>query len=102
MTPELIATDIDGTLLDDDEKVTARTRSAVHAAVSAGVQFVLATGRPVDPLGDRVGTHERLTALRSAGATAVTCTVSAQSAEHYCDQLGALSEVAAEITEEAM
>ncbi|WP_283615952.1 LLM class F420-dependent oxidoreductase [Mycolicibacterium poriferae] len=63
---------------------------------------VLPTGRAVDPLGDRVGTHERLTALRSAGATAVTCTVSAQSAEHYCDQLGALSEVAAEITEEAM
>ena len=58
MTPELIATDIDGTLLDDDEKVTARTRSAVHAAVSAGVQFVLATGRPprwVTPIVDQLG-----------------------------------------------
>ena len=26
MIPDLIASDVDGTLLDDDEKVTARTR----------------------------------------------------------------------------
>jgi HAD superfamily hydrolase (TIGR01484 family) len=44
--PALIATDVDGTLLNDDEKITARTRSAVHAAVDAGTRFVLATGRP--------------------------------------------------------
>jgi len=37
---------VDGTLLDDDEKVSPRTRAAVHAAVDAGVHFVLATGRP--------------------------------------------------------
>ena len=42
----LIASDVDGTLLDDDENVTPRTRAAVHAAVAAGAQFVLATGRP--------------------------------------------------------
>ncbi|MUM27334.1 HAD hydrolase family protein, partial [Mycolicibacterium sp. CBMA 295] len=28
-TPGLIATDVDGTLLDEDEKVTPRTRAAV-------------------------------------------------------------------------
>jgi Cof subfamily protein (haloacid dehalogenase superfamily) len=44
--PALIACDVDGTLLDEGEKVTARTRSAVRAAVAAGAQFVLATGRP--------------------------------------------------------
>ncbi|MDY6997180.1 MAG: HAD family hydrolase [Actinomycetota bacterium] len=58
MTPELIATDVDGTLIDDDEKVSARTRAAVHAAVAAGVQFVLATGRPprwVPPVIDQLG-----------------------------------------------
>jgi len=44
--PLLIASDVDGTLLDDDENVTPRTRAAVHAAVAAGAQFVLATGRP--------------------------------------------------------
>jgi Cof subfamily protein (haloacid dehalogenase superfamily) len=44
--PLLIASDVDGTLLDDDEHVTPRTRAAVHAAVAAGTHFVLATGRP--------------------------------------------------------
>ncbi|MGE5695865.1 MAG: HAD family hydrolase [Candidatus Sericytochromatia bacterium] len=45
-TPALIASDVDGTLLDDDESVTARTREAVQAAVAGGATFVLATGRP--------------------------------------------------------
>ena len=56
--PALIATDVDGTLLDDDETITARTRAAVHAAVDAGAQFVLATGRPprwVHPVVDALG-----------------------------------------------
>lgn len=46
MLPALIATDVDGTLLDEDEHVTPRTRAAVHASVAAGTHFVLATGRP--------------------------------------------------------
>lgn len=45
-TPGLIATDVDGTLLDEDERVTPRTRAAVRAAVAAGATFVLATGAP--------------------------------------------------------
>lgn len=44
--PALIASDVDGTLLDDDESVTVRTREAVRAAVAGGATFVLATGRP--------------------------------------------------------
>lgn len=58
MLPLLIATDVDGTLLDDDERVTPRTREAVRAAVASGVQFVLATGRPprwVPPVVDALG-----------------------------------------------
>jgi Cof subfamily protein (haloacid dehalogenase superfamily) len=58
VTPDLIATDVDGTLLDDDEKITARTRDAVQAAVEAGTMFVLATGRPprwVQPVVDALG-----------------------------------------------
>ena len=46
MLPELIASDVDGTLLDDDENVSPRTRAAVHAAVAGVAHFVLATGRP--------------------------------------------------------
>ena len=58
MTPDLIATDVDGTLLDDDEKITPRTREVVRAAVDSGAQFVLATGRPprwVAPVVDGLG-----------------------------------------------
>lgn len=57
-TPGLIATDVDGTLLDEDEKVTPRTRAAVRAAVEAGATFVLATGRPprwIAPVVDGLG-----------------------------------------------
>jgi hypothetical protein len=56
--PALIACDVDGTLLGDDERVTPRTRDAVCAAVEAGVQFVLATGRPprwIPPVVDELG-----------------------------------------------
>ncbi len=58
MLPALIATDVDGTLLDDDERITPRTRRAVRAAVASGVQFVLATGRPprwVSPVVEALG-----------------------------------------------
>ena len=58
MLPTLIATDVDGTLLDQDERVTARTKAAVLAAVGAGAQFVLATGRPprwIAPVVDALG-----------------------------------------------
>ncbi len=44
--PGLVATDVDGTLIDDTEKVSDRTRAAVHAVVDSGTPFVLATGRP--------------------------------------------------------
>jgi Cof subfamily protein (haloacid dehalogenase superfamily) len=56
--PAMIASDVDGTLLDEDENITARTRAAVRAAVDAGAQFVLATGRPprwVHPVVEALG-----------------------------------------------
>jgi Cof subfamily protein (haloacid dehalogenase superfamily) len=56
--PALIACDVDGTLLGEDEKITARTRNAVRAAVAAGARFVLATGRPprwIPPVVDGLG-----------------------------------------------
>ena len=58
MLPLMIATDVDGTLLDEDELVTPRTKAAVLAAVDAGTQFVLATGRPprwIAPVVDALG-----------------------------------------------
>jgi Cof subfamily protein (haloacid dehalogenase superfamily) len=56
--PALIATDVDGTLLDDHERVSPRTRAAVRAAVDAGTTFILATGRPprwIPPVVDGLG-----------------------------------------------
>ena len=43
---KLIASDMDGTLLNSDYKLTDRTKSAILRAVDAGVIFVAATGRP--------------------------------------------------------
>jgi len=45
-TPQLVASDVDGTLLDGHENVSPRTRAAVDALYTQGVPFVLATGRP--------------------------------------------------------
>jgi Cof subfamily protein (haloacid dehalogenase superfamily) len=56
--PALIASDVDGTLLDNDETISSRTRNAVRTAVDAGTLFVLATGRPprwVHPVIDALG-----------------------------------------------
>jgi Cof subfamily protein (haloacid dehalogenase superfamily) len=56
--PALIASDVDGTLLGDDETISPRTRAAVRAAVASGAWFVLATGRPprwVRPIVDALG-----------------------------------------------
>lgn len=46
MLPALIASDVDGTLLKNEDEVSPRTRDAVAAAVAGGAHFVLATGRP--------------------------------------------------------
>jgi len=46
VAPALIACDVDGTLFNDQETISPRTREAVMAAVAGGVQFILATGRP--------------------------------------------------------
>ena len=43
---ELIAIDMDGTLLDAGHEISPRTRNAIAAARAQGVRVVLATGRP--------------------------------------------------------
>jgi len=61
--------------------------------VPAGFETVLPAG-PLDPIADPRRAAQRLTALRDVGATGVTVTVSAESADHYCDQLAALRDLA--------
>lgn len=44
---KLIAIDIDGTLINNNEEITQEVKDAIHAAQSQGVKVVLATGRPI-------------------------------------------------------
>lgn len=58
MRPRLIASDLDGTLLDARRELSPRTVAAVRAAVAAGVGFLLVTARPprtVAPLARQLG-----------------------------------------------
>ncbi|MVU79749.1 Cof-type HAD-IIB family hydrolase [Nocardia sp. ET3-3] len=54
----MVASDVDGTLIDHREQVSARTKAAIGALIADGVPFVLATGRPprwIDPVVDGLG-----------------------------------------------
>lgn len=62
--------------------------------IPPGFDVVLPSGHALDPAGDPERVTLRLNALRDAGATSATCSVSAASAAHYCDQLAALRELA--------
>ncbi|MGQ0573706.1 MAG: HAD family hydrolase [Pseudonocardia sp.] len=56
--PRLVATDVDGTLLDPDEQVPPRAVAVVARLVAAGTAFVLVTGRPprwIPPVTEQLG-----------------------------------------------
>lgn len=58
MGMRLIASDIDGTILGHDGKISARTVSAFRAAADAGIDIVFVTGRPprwLAPIRDQIG-----------------------------------------------
>lgn len=52
LPPALIASDIDGTLLNSDYRVPRRNRDALTRASAAGAEVALATGRPFRWIGD--------------------------------------------------
>jgi hydroxymethylpyrimidine pyrophosphatase-like HAD family hydrolase len=56
--PRLVATDLDGTLLDDDGRLTARTGDVLRRVQELGVRVVIVTARPLrwmDDLWAQVG-----------------------------------------------
>jgi len=66
----LIATDLDGTLRAFKQPISARVRSAIHAAQTAGVRVVIATGRTLvtaEPFARELGQSEIL--ICNHGAT---------------------------------
>jgi Cof subfamily protein (haloacid dehalogenase superfamily) len=58
MKYKLLVLDVDGTLLDDAKRITARTKAALVKIQQLGIRIVLASGRPthgVMPLGAELG-----------------------------------------------
>ena len=56
--PQLVASDVDGTLLDPYERVTQRTAAAIGRVLADDVPFVLVSGRPprwIPPVADVAG-----------------------------------------------
>lgn len=51
---KLVATDIDGTLLDSQHQLTARTEAVMRRVLDAGIHVVLATGRQYTRMADLV------------------------------------------------
>src|SRR4051794_38501290 len=67
--PQLVATDIDGTIVSNDGPISARTVAAFRQAVSAGIDLVLVSARPPRAMlriADELG--HRGTAICSNGA----------------------------------
>ncbi|MEU1525471.1 TIGR03619 family F420-dependent LLM class oxidoreductase [Nocardia rhamnosiphila] len=63
-----------------------------EAELPPGFAVVFPAGR-LDPLGDASGTRRALDRAVDAGATIVSVGVRAESADHYCEQLGALADL---------
>lgn len=58
--PRLVATDVDGTLLDPEERVPPRALAVIDRLIAAGTEFVLVTGRPprwIPPVTEQLGRH---------------------------------------------
>ena len=51
---ELIATDLDGTLLTDDKRISKVNLKAINDAVDAGIYFVPSTGRALYTIPENV------------------------------------------------
>jgi alkanesulfonate monooxygenase SsuD/methylene tetrahydromethanopterin reductase-like flavin-dependent oxidoreductase (luciferase family) len=64
------------------------------ADVPDGFEVVLSAGRALDPGGQPGATEKALQRAREAGATVVNVSLSAESAEHYVEQLQALADLA--------
>lgn len=77
--------------------LAALTEMLANTEVPDGFDVVLSAGRPLDALGDRDGTIERVRRVLDAGATLVSTAVHAESADHYCEQLEALAAIGEEI-----
>lgn len=96
--PLLIASDIDGTLIDDHHRISARNRATIGSAVAEQIPFVLVTGRPprwLAPITEQLGIAPMAVCANGAVVydTATDRIVSAQTLD--TDTLGWLAETIA-------
>ena len=66
---KLIASDMDGTLLNDEGKISERNAAAIRKAVDAGVIYTIATGRKncsIEPYAEKLGLDVPLIAYNGA------------------------------------
>ncbi|MGD7707232.1 HAD family hydrolase [Microlunatus sp. Y2014] len=69
LRPRLVVTDLDGTFLSPDGTVSQANAEAVVAAREAGLEFLIATGRPLrwlDEVSDIAGVHPLVIASNGA------------------------------------
>jgi Cof subfamily protein (haloacid dehalogenase superfamily) len=76
---DLVASDLDGTLLSSEDAVSARTISAMRRVLDSGAFFVFATGRPprwIYPVAEETGHHSY--AVGSNGAVILDLSLPAE------------------------
>ena len=72
--PKLVALDVDGTLVDGDNRMSAAVHEVVTAIRDSGIETVISTGRAIDGVMDTVGKlgFDRGLAVASNGAVVFT------------------------------
>ena len=72
----------------------ARARDTdAWAARGETLDVIAQSGRPLDPIGEPARVAEQLEHCRASGVTALAVRLAHHSADHYCEQLAALSEL---------
>lgn len=104
LEPTLIASDVDGTLIDDENRISARTIDVLQRARARGVELVLATGRPprwIPEITDQLAGTEAAIRYAVCANGAIVYDVIADRVLHVSAlQPAALAEIAAICTQE--
>lgn len=72
MKIKLIALDLDGTTLDNNRRITTRTKNALEEAARQGVNIVVATGRPYTALPEDIFNIEAIRYVLTSNGAAIT------------------------------
>ena len=89
MKYQLLASDIDGTLIRRDQSLSPAVREAIDKLKRAGKRFTLASGRPVGGLSKYVGLVSPDTPVISHNGATILCPDSA-SYDRVLEKLAAL------------